>query len=168
MSGPLAPEPLRGPAFAPFGQVIEAGAAPGLAINAGTSQRFSDLATIAVGAGGGRPSLSIVQARPHPLPLVIAMLERHPLGSQAFIPLDAAEWLVVVAEGGAAPDPASLRVFRAGPRQGINFAPGVWHHPLLVLADRQDFLIVDRAGPGDNLELADLAEPVPVDLGRPR
>ena len=83
-----------------------------------------------------------------PRPLEAAMLERHPLGSQAFIPIDPHDWWVVVASG---PDAAAVRVFRARGAEGVNYRAGTWHHPLLV--DRpQRFLVIDRGGEGSNLE----------------
>ena len=86
------------------------------------------------------------------------MLERHPLGSQAFLPLGERPYLVVVAPPGAPPSPASVRAFLAAPGQGVNYAPGVWHHPLLALDAVSDFWVIDRAGPGDNCEEITLAE----------
>lgn len=80
------------------------------------------------------------------------MVERHPLGSQAFIPMQDTPWLVVVADAGENPLPGSLRAFRASGRQGVNYRRGVWHHPILVLKPDQDFLVVDRAGPGENCD----------------
>ncbi len=79
------------------------------------------------------------------------MLERHPLGTQAFYPLSLYDWLVVVAEG-ERPGAGDLRLFRARGDQGVQYARGVWHHPLLILTEQQDFLVVDRRGPGENLE----------------
>lgn len=144
-------EPLTKEAFAPFGDVIEAADAEQQLINEGTTVRFHDLAAVDVGGEGGHPLISIFRATPRPTPIAIRMMERHPLGSQAFYPLAMYVWLVVVCEGTAAPDPATLRCFRATGEQGVNYRPNVWHHPLLVLQP-QDFLVVDRGGPGDNLE----------------
>jgi ureidoglycolate lyase len=160
---PLPVEPLASDAFAPFGEVIETAAAKSVkVINQGRAQRFHDLARIDVGTGGGHAIASIFAATPWPQPLEIAMLEQHPLGSQAFVPMNlggAASWLVVVALGtAAAPDPATLRAFVARADQGLNYAPGTWHHPLLVLAPAR-FLVVDREGPGTNLVEAPLVEP---------
>lgn len=137
-------EPLTAEAFAPFGQVIEADPARAVEINAGFTTRFHALARVESDAG---VILSIFRGRVRPLE--IAMLERHPLGSQAFMPLGGRDWLVVVA---GHPAPEALRAFRAGGDQGVNYAAGVWHHPLLVLDGPQDFLVVDREGPGENLE----------------
>ena len=77
-------------------------------------------------------------------------MERHPLGSQAFLPLQDRPWLVLVAEDVA--DVASYRAFTATGLQGVNYARNVWHHPLLVLDADSRFLIIDRKGPGNNLE----------------
>ncbi|WP_339951657.1 ureidoglycolate lyase [uncultured Albimonas sp.] len=151
----LAPEPLTAEGFAPFGAVIEADPASAIGINAGFTTRFHALAEVAV--EGGAPILSIFRGRPRPL--LIDMLERHPFGSQAFVPLGGRPWLAVCAETPGAP----LRAFLARGDQGAQYAAGVWHFPLLTLA-AQDFLVVDRAVPERNVELADLAEPAEVVL----
>ena len=148
---PLPIEPLTRAAFAPFGDVIETDGAQTLSINEGTTTRFHDLAAIDVASGGGTPLLSIARAEPRSPPILVRMLERHPFGSQAFHPLGGGDWLVVVAEGGARPDLATMRCFHAGGQQGINYRLGTWHHPLLALT-AQDYLVVDRGGPGENLE----------------
>ena len=148
----LAIEPLTRAAFARFGEVIEADGVVPLIINEGTTRRFHDLARIDTAAGGGHTIVSIFAATARPLPLAIRMLERHPLGSQAFVPLDAADWLVVVGEGTVLPDPESIRCFRASGQQGINYRPNCWHHPVLCLAAKQRFLVIDRDGPGNNLD----------------
>jgi ureidoglycolate lyase len=144
----LVPEPLTAEAFEPFGQVIEANQAASHLINGGRTRRFHALAAADPG-DGGEAILSIFRGTPWPLPLRIAMLERHPLGSQAFVPMQRHAWLVVVAER---PEPAACRCFLARGDQGVQIARGVWHHPLLVLQPMQDFLVVDRRGGGDNLE----------------
>jgi len=141
-------EPLTRDDFAPFGNVIETPGANFHSINQGTTTRFHRLAT-AVTGDRGQAILSIFRATPRPQPIAISMLERHPLGSQAFMPLSADDWLIVVSEH---PEFCALRCFRATGSQGIQYAIGVWHHPLLVLAPTQDFLVVDRYGPGKNLD----------------
>ena len=145
---PLAIEPLTRAAFAPFGTVIETAGAESFPINAGTTTRFHALAEADPGPDG-RAILSIFRGTRRPAPIEIKMLERHPLGSQAFFPLSSEDWLVVVAEQ---PIAQVLRCFRARGDQGVQYARGVWHHPLLVLVAAQDFLVVDRDGPGENLE----------------
>lgn len=147
-------EPLTREAFAPFGDVIEAEGAQHYPINQGTTERYHDLARVVAEGEKARVLVSLFIGNPRPLPLQISMLERHPLGSQAFYPLQDEDWLVVVAEK---PAPEALRVFRASGRQGVNYAPNVWHHPLLVFRPASRFLVVDRGGEGVNLEEAGFA-----------
>jgi ureidoglycolate lyase len=151
-------EALTPEAFAPFGEVISPAAARTVyPINEGTSQRFHGLAH--VDCVEGAPILSIFRAQPRVLPFAIEMLERHPLGSQAFVPLSKAPYLVVVAS-----DPGvTPRAFLARDGQGVNFFRGTWHHPLLALDAESDFLIVDRDGGGDNCDEASLAQAWLVD-----
>ncbi|MEX6506427.1 ureidoglycolate lyase [Jiella sp. M17.18] len=147
----IVPQPLTAAAFAPFGEVIETAGAEERLINNGSTIRYHGLAGVDVAAGGGRPLISIFRGQPFALPIEIAMMERHPLGSQAFYPLSGRPWLVVVAKD-AAGRPGDPLAFLAQGDQGVNYAPGVWHHPLLSLDGTSDFLIVDREGPGSNLE----------------
>lgn len=146
----IAVEPLTKSAFAPFGDVVERAGAELRVINGGTTDRLHGLAGVDVGAGGGRPIVSIFAGRRRPFPLEIAMLERHPLGSQCFFPLQPHDWLVVV--GTFVEGAPHLRCFRARGDQGVNYGVGVWHHPLLILVQTQDFLVVDRDGPGANCD----------------
>ena len=156
----LVPEPLIVEAFAPFGTVIETAGAKSFQINEGFATRFHALAAADPGEGG-TAILSIFRGRRRHDPIRIAMLERHPLASQAFVPLSADDWLVVVADE---PRADALRCFRARGDQGVQYARGVWHHPLLVLALDQDFLVVDREGAGANLEERALDEEALVRL----
>jgi ureidoglycolate lyase len=148
MTGMLPIEPLTERDFAPFGRVLQAQGAHHFPINQGTTTRFHALAVADPGADG-QAIVSIFRGTRCAEPIEIAMLERHPLGSQAFMPLSAHPWLVVTAPR---PQAAALRCFRATGVQGVQYDAGVWHHPLLVLALEQDFLVVDRQGPGSNLE----------------
>lgn len=144
---PLPVEAITREAFAPFGEVIEAGGA-GFEVNQGTARRFHDLARIDVG-GDGRPCVSVFAARARTFPLTIDFLECHPRGSQAFVPMEPTPYLVVVAPPDHVPDPRALQAFVAR-RQGVNYAAGVWHYPLIALHDDARFLVIDRVGPGDN------------------
>ncbi len=148
----LEPAPLTADAFAPFGDVIEtAGHAP-RSINQGTTQRYHDLARIDVDQDEGRPLLSVFVTQPQTLPLRITMIERHKLGSQAFVPLDGADFLVVVAAQGDDPKPGDLRAFLAANGQGVNYAPGVWHHPVIALGHETRFLVIDRGAEDANCD----------------
>ena len=145
----LHPTPLTQAGFAGFGDVIDMDLVAPVTINQGFAQRFNDLAHVDVTAEGGAVNISLAEAMPRPMPIAIALMERHPLGSQIFHPLRDRPWLVLVS--GDARDFASYRAFTASGRQGVNYARNVWHHPLLVLEPSR-FLIVDRQGPGNNLE----------------
>jgi ureidoglycolate lyase len=152
----LTPEPLTAEAFAPFGSVIEAsGDAVKLDINQGHAIRYDRLAEIDVADGDGAGVISLFRARPLG-ELVLKMFERHPLGSQSFMPLGGGPYLVAVAPAGAF-DAARIRLFRAEAHQGVHYRKGVWHHFLLVLEADSDFLVIDRAGPDDNCEQIALA-----------
>ena len=149
--------PLTKEAFKPFGDVIELEGAEHFPINQGTTQRYHDLAKLDLNVVGGKPIVSIFESQPRQLPIKLEVMERHPLGSQAFYPLQNQEWLVVVAacaadNSGDPTDIDNLKAFRATGTQGVNYARNVWHHPLLVLHTNSRFMVIDRKGPGENLE----------------
>ena len=146
----LAVETLSRAGFAAFGDVIAVAGSRHYTINDGHAERHHDLARVDVADEGGRPLINIFRATPWPLPLSVAMVERHPLSSQAFIPLAPARFLLVVAAPGDAPDPSALRVFVTDGSQGVNYARGTWHHPVLALDHVTDFLVVDRAPAPDD------------------
>jgi ureidoglycolate lyase len=152
----LTPEPLTAEAFAAFGSVIEASdVAVKLDINQGHAIRYDRLAEIDVAEGGGTGVISLFRARPLDA-LVLKTFERHPLGSQSFVPLSGRPYLVAVAPAGVF-DAAKVRLFHAEGHQGVHYRQGTWHHFLLVLEADSDFLVIDRAGPGDNCEEITLA-----------
>jgi ureidoglycolate lyase len=158
----IAIEPLTKSGFEAFGQVIEAATATGLIINEGFAHRFNDLAAIDVGAMEGTAQICLFEAEPRSAPIRIRMMERHPLGSQLFLPLQDRPWLVVVCA-----DPAnhmSYRAFLATGRQGVSYRRNVWHHPLLVLDPSSRFVVVDRKGSGNNLEEVWLDKLMPTQL----
>lgn len=147
--------PLTAAAFAPFGQVIDTLREP-LIINGGFARRHNDLCAVDVARGGGETNVSLFVARARFLPLTITMMERHPLGSQAFMPLQDRAWLAVVCTDPGIPD--SFRAFAVAGTQGVNYAVNTWHFPLITFTDGDRFLVVDRKGSGDNLEERVLAE----------
>lgn len=148
----LRPAPLTRSAFAPFGDVIETAGRPHTTINDGYAERYDNLARIDTTEQEGRTRLSIFDAKPRDLPFQIAMIERHPLSSQAFIPLMGLPFLIVVARAGEAPQPSDLHAFFVSGRQGINYARGTWHHPLIALERSCEFLVIDRGGPGQDYD----------------
>lgn len=140
-------EPLTKHAFAAYGDVVEMEGAEQRSINQGFATRFHDVAKIEVGEG--EAIVSIFTALPRPQPIAIKLMERHPLGSQLFYPLQNDVWFVLVCENPH--DEKSYRAFKASGTQGVNYKPNAWHHPLLVSRENR-FIIVDRKGAGDNLE----------------
>ena len=150
-------EALTSEAFAPFGDVIELAGAKQIPINLGTTIRFHDLAKVDVTDEGGRTLVNLFRGQPRELPFEVKMLERHPLGSQAFIPLNDKPYLVVVAPAGEL-DVTKIRAFVSRGWQGVNYAKGVWHHPLIALDEVSDFIVVDRGGDLPNCDEIDLPE----------
>ncbi len=138
-------------AFAPFGDVIAADPAKMRLINGATTERFDALGRVEILGAGACAILSLFRAQPRAFPYPITMMERHPLGSQSFHPLDHRPWLVVVAQDESG-QPGRPLVFAASGAQGINYRANIWHHPLMALEQVSNFLIVDRQGEGDNLE----------------
>jgi ureidoglycolate lyase len=150
--------PLTANAFATFGDVIDLAHRVPLDINQGFAQRFDDMATVDVSSEGGSTNVSLFTAKPRPHPISINLMERHPLGSQLFYPLQNMPWFIVVC---ADPDDTqSYRAFSATGLQGINYHRNVWHFPLLVTNEGDRFIVVDRKGPGTNLEERVLAAPL--------
>ncbi|RKF05510.1 ureidoglycolate lyase [Oceaniradius stylonematis] len=142
-------EPLSRAAFAPFGDVLDTEGAPDRMINQGLCGRFHDRARLDF--ADGRAGVSLFQAEPRSLPLMLDMVERHPLGSQAFVPMSLDPFLVIVAPDEAG-KPGRPRAFLTAPGQGINFHRGTWHGVLTPLAEPGLFAVIDRIGEGSNLE----------------
>ena len=144
-------EPLTREAFVPFGEVIEADPASMRLINGGTTERYHALATVETDGEGAQAIINIFRGQPRKFPYIVNMMERHPFGSQSFSPLSGRPFLVVVSEDrDGIPDVP--RVFLARADQGVNYRANAWHHPLMTLGEVSDFLVVDRLGPGNNLE----------------
>ncbi len=157
-------EALTQDAFAPFGDVIEVhDDAKQFPINYGHTRRYHDLANIDVAEQGGRAIVSIFRSQPLPSPIRIKLLERHPLSSQLFMPLSPEPFLVVVAPPGKL-DETLIRIFLAQPWQGVNYHAGTWHHFCLALFAESDFLVIDRAGDGDNCDEVTLQHPFSINV----
>jgi ureidoglycolate lyase len=146
----LRTEPLTPQAFAPFGDVLQATGTPDRLINNGYCGRWHDMAQLDFGPGG-RAGLNLFKAQPRSLPYVLDLLERHPEGSQAFVPMYETTWLVTVAED-AGGTPVNLRAFQVAPGQAINLHRGTWHGVLTPLAEPGLFAVIDRIGSTANLE----------------
>ena len=154
-------EPLTQEAFTPFGDVIETDQRPFRTINNGTTHRYHSLAKVEIAhpADGNRAVISIFRVQTSKLPFTIRMLERHPLGTQAFVPLLGRSFLIVVAPptnnstNNDKPQLDLIRAFITNGKQGVNYNCGTWHHPVLALGNEDDeFLVVDREGSGNNCD----------------
>jgi ureidoglycolate lyase len=137
--------PLTRDAFKPYGDVLQVGDTRHYTINQGWAERYADMAALDLLEGEGKPNIGIVRAKARPMPLKVLLMERHPMSSQAFIPLAPCPFLVVVAPPGEL-RPEKLVAFRTVAGQGVNYGRGVWHHPLIALDQSTDFLVVDRHG----------------------
>lgn len=149
MSRDIQAVPLTADAFAPFGDLLDCNGPPDKMINAGLCERYHDRAQLDFGEG--RAGISLFKADLRTLPYTFDLVERHPEGSQAFLPMSFDAFLVIVAPdtGGIPGDPTA---FLTAPGQGINFHRGTWHGVLTPLSGPGLFAVVDRIGEGPNLE----------------
>ena len=145
MSRDIVIQPLTAEAFAPYGDVLNCAGDPDKLINAGLCGRFHDRAKIDV--GDGRAGISLFRSELRQLPYTLDLVERHPDGSQAFIPMSMDPFLVIVADADLTP-----RAFITAPGEAINFHRGTWHGVLTPLSGPGLFAVVDRIGDGPNLE----------------
>jgi len=144
--------PLTAKAFAPYGDVLSCDGDPDKLINAGLCGRFHDRAKIDV--SDGRVGISLFRSELRKLPYLCEMVERHPAGSQAFIPMSMDPFLVIVADADLTP-----KAFVTAPGEGINFHRGTWHGVLTPLSGPGLFAVIDRIGDGDNLEEHHFSQP---------
>jgi len=149
MSQDVLIEPLTAKAFAPFGDVIEPSGEPSVMINRGKCGRYHDIANLDF--TDGKAGISVFEGEPYDLPLILDLMERHPLGSQAFLPLSAEPYLVIVAADNDG-IPGAPRAFFAESAQGVNYHRNTWHGVLTPLTKKALFAVVDRIGDGDNLQ----------------
>lgn len=140
---------LTAEALSPYGDVMDASGTPDKLINQGKCGRFHDRARLDF--SDGKAGISIFRGEKETLPLALEMMERHPEGSQAFVPMSADPFLVVVArdDNGTPVDPVA---FITAPGQAINFHRGTWHGVLAPLSEPGLFAVIDRIGTGPNLQ----------------
>ncbi len=143
-------KPLTGEAFAPFGEVIQKQGHYPEEINYGQTRKYARLAGIDTTDEEGEAAVHIYRSRPVSLPFRIEVMENHPLGSQAFMPLHKQPFLVVVAPAADRLEFKSIQGFFTNGEQGVNIHKGVWHHYQLSLDEISDYLVIDRSGPGNN------------------
>lgn len=144
-------QPLTHDTFAPFGDVLEATGEPDKVINGGMCGRFHDLARLDFTGENARAGLSLFRSRARALPYTLDMMERHPLGSQAFLPMSPDPFMVIVAPDEAG-RPGTPIAFLTSPGQGVNYHRNIWHGVLTPLVDNALFAVMDRIGDGENLE----------------
>ena len=150
MAEPITVEPMTAEGFAPFGDVVEFGANDFYPINNGMADRYHALARVVANGEDANAVISLVKSRQFDLPRVLDHMEYHPLGSQAFLPLDKTPFVVVVARAGEQPELSEVKAFITDGSQGINYHPGTWHHVLLTPFAEMNFICVDRDGAGNN------------------
>ncbi len=156
--------PITPERFSPYGDVIHASTDSKAAMNDARFERFSRLAD--VDAEGRHASISIARCKmPTSLPYRFDLVERHPLGSQAFIPLSHFKFFVVVAPAAESVEPEDLRAFVTNGSQGVNYHKGVWHMPMIALEGGQEFLIVDRGADSENCDEHYFSDPVTLLAG---
>ena len=136
--------------FSEFGDLISSEGVSPIDINSGHAKRFDDLANIDTSTKSGKAIVSIFSSLKRTFPMKIEMMEKHPLGSQAFVPMKETTFLVFVAPTGEKPNVSKIQSFIIPPKIGVNYKPGIWHFPLISTEDT-DFLVIDRKGAGENL-----------------
>ena len=136
--------------FSAYGDLISPDNINPMDINAGYAKRFDNLANVDTSKDGGKTIVSIFSALKRTFPMKIDMMEKHPLGSQAFIPMKETTFLTFVAPPGDKPEIKKIESFIVLPGMGINYKAGIWHFPL-ISTENMNFLVIDRKGDGNNL-----------------
>ena len=149
------PKPITKENFSKFGDMITTSNIKPIEINEGYAKRFDGIANLNTSKDNGETIISIFSALKRAFPLKIDMMEKHPLGSQAFIPMKQTTFLVLVAPEGNKPNLNKIEAFIVPSEIGVNYNPGTWHFPLIA-TENMNFLVVDRKGPGDNLVIEHL------------
>jgi len=151
----ITPKKITKENFAKFGELITTEDIKPISINDGYAKRFDGIANLDTAKNNGKTTISIFSAIKRTFPMKIDMMEQHPLGSQAFIPMKETTFLSFVAPNGEKPDLDKIEAFIIPPGLGVNYKTGTWHFPLIATED-MNFLVVDRKGVGDNLKVQKL------------
>ena len=136
--------------FSSYGDLISTDDINPMNINEGYAKRFDNLANLDTSKDSSKTIVSIFSALKRTFPMKIHMMEKHPLGTQAFIPMKETTFLAFVAPSGESPEIDKIQSFVIPPKRGINYKPGIWHFPL-ISTENINFLVIDRKGSGDNL-----------------
>ena len=153
----ITPKKITKENFAKFGELITTDDIKPISINDGYAKRFDGIANLDTSKDNGKTTISIFSALKRTFPMNIDIMEQHPLGSQAFIPMKETTFISFVAPGGEKPDLDKIEAFIIPPGLGVNYKTGTWHFPLIATED-MNFLVVDRKGSGDNLKVQKLDE----------
>ena len=153
----ITPKKITKENFAKFGELITTDDIRPISINDGYAKRFDGIANLDTSKDNGKTTISIFSALKRTFPMNIDIMEQHPLGSQAFIPMKETTFLSFVAPGGEKPDLDKIEAFIIPPGLGVNYKTGTWHFPLIATED-MNFLVVDRKGSGDNLKVQKIEE----------
>ena len=141
--------------FSKFGDMISTNNIKPINVNNGYAKRFDGIANLNTSKDNGETTISIFSALKRKFPMKVDMMEKHPLGSQAFIPMKETTFLILVAPQGDKPDLKKIESFIIPPGIGVNYNPGIWHFPLISTED-MNFLVIDRKGSGKNLVIENL------------
>tara|TARA_E500000331_G_C16780241_1_gene507792 strand:+ start:50 stop:553 length:504 start_codon:yes stop_codon:yes gene_type:complete len=153
----IKPKPITKENFRKFGDMITTTDIKPIKINNGYAKRYDGIANLNTKKDNGESTISIFSALKRSFPMKVDMMEKHPLGSQAFVPMKETTFLALVAPEGNKPDISKVESFIISKGIGVNYNPGIWHFPLISTED-MNFLVVDRLGDGDNLVLHDFNE----------
>jgi len=153
----ITPKKITKENFAKFGELITTDDIKPISINDGYAKRFDGIANLDTSKDNGEATISIFSALKRKFPMNIDMMEQHPLGSQAFIPMKETTFLSFVAPNADKPDLDKIEAFIIPPGLGVNYKAGTWHFPLIATED-MNFLVVDRKGSGENLKIENLKE----------
>ena len=146
----IKPKKITRKNFQKFGDLISVKKKKSININDGYAKRFDNLCRINTSSKKGKTIMSIFSAKKRKFPMNIKMMEKHPLGSQAFVPMNETTFLVFVAPKGKRPNTKKIESFIVPKQSGINYKPGIWHFPL-ISTKNMNFLVIDRKGIGNNL-----------------
>ena len=146
----IKPKKITRKNFQKFGDLISIKKKKSININDGYAKRFDNLCKINTSSKKGNTIMSIFSAKKRKFPMKIDMMEKHPLGSQAFVPMNETKFLVFVAPKGKRPNTKKIESFIVPKQTGINYKPGIWHFPL-ISSKNMNFLVIDRKGIGNNL-----------------
>ncbi len=153
----ITPKKITKENFAKFGELITTDDIKPVSINDGYAKRFDEIANLDTSKDNGKATISIFSALKRTFPMNIDMMEQHPLGSQAFIPMKETTFLSLVAPNDEKPDLNKIEAFIISPGLGVNYKTGTWHFPLIA-TENMNFLVIDRKGSGDNLKVQKLKE----------